>query len=83
MHHIKHNSNELELSYSGETRFGQAFSYGIHCSNGGGNLAFFHCGGTKKEQQAQNLCGFLKIECYDKKRSLFFTFLWKKYLTWW
>jgi len=49
-------------------------SCGIHHTNGGGNLAFSHFGGTEKEHEVPNLCGFSKIECCHEKGSLSFTF---------
>jgi hypothetical protein len=58
--------DESKLHCGRETRFGQATNCGIHCSNGRGNLAFYHCGGIKIEWEALNLQGFLKIECCKK-----------------
>jgi len=52
-------SDESELCCGCETRFGQVISCGIHHSNGGHNLALFHCSGTKKEWEVPNLHGFL------------------------
>jgi hypothetical protein len=60
--------NEPKLHCNHETRFGQVASYEVHHPNGGGNLAFSHCGGTEKKWGALNLHGFLKIErCHEKK----------------
>jgi hypothetical protein len=55
--------DESKLRYGREIFFGQATNYGIHRSNGRGNLAFSHCGGIKIEWEASNLHGFPKIEC--------------------
>jgi hypothetical protein len=60
-------SNESKLCCDSEARYEQAFSYKIHCFNGGCNLVFFHCGGTKIEWRALNLYGFLKMECCHEK----------------
>jgi hypothetical protein len=68
-------SDESELCCGCETRFGQVISCGIHHSSGGGNLALFHCTGTKKEWEAPNLHGFLKIECYHKNDPYLLTFM--------
>ncbi len=38
-------------------------------------MAFFHCSGTKKELEAPNLHGFLKIECYHKNDPYPLTFM--------
>jgi hypothetical protein len=59
--------DEFELCRGHETRFGQVINYGIHHSNGRGNLVFSHCGGIEKEWEAPNLNGFPKIECGQEK----------------
>jgi hypothetical protein len=66
--------DESKLCYGHEIRFGQAVSCKIQHPHGGINLDFSHCGGTTKKQKVSNMRGFLKIECYYKKRSLSFTF---------
>jgi hypothetical protein len=59
--------DESKLRCGHEVGFGQVVSCEIHCYSGGSNLVFSHCGGTKKEQEVLNLCGFPKIEHYHKK----------------
>jgi len=66
--------DEFELCYSHEISFGQVVSYMIHHSNGGGNLALSHCGGSKKEQETLNMCGFPKFEHCHEINFLSFTF---------
>jgi hypothetical protein len=59
--------DESKLHCGRGTRFGQAANYGIHRSNGKGNLAFSHCGGMEKEWEVPNLHGIPKIKCCQEK----------------
>ncbi len=65
--------DESKLCYGHEIGCGQVINY-IHHLSGGNNLALSHCGGTTKEHEVLNMCGFIKLECYHKKKSLSFTF---------